>query len=334
MRDPLIFAITERSQVGEARRQIAAMTASAGLGDVPREKVALIINELGSNLVKHAGGGDLIARVLGADAGIEVLALDRGTGMADVEACFGDGYSTAGSPGTGLGAVRRLASLVDVYTARPGGTAIVARVTSMDAAGPHRCGFEIGAVCAPLAGEEICGDGWAVAAGEGGTCTVLVTDGLGHGTGAADAAQAARRVFEARPDRLPGQQIASLHDGLLGTRGAAVAVARIDPRSGVLAFAGVGNIAGAIVNDGATRQLTSLNGTAGHVVHRITEFTYPWTQDALLILHTDGLGGRWDLERYPGLTRHHPSLVAGVLFRDWNRGRDDVTVVAIRAYRA
>jgi hypothetical protein len=62
----------------------------------------------------------------------------------------------------------------------------------------------------------------------------------------------------------------------------------------------------------------------------VNEFTYPWSPDALLILHTDGLGGRWDLAQYPGLSEHHPSIVAGVLFRDWNRGRDDVTVIAAR----
>ena len=77
-----------------------------------------------------------------------------------------------------------------------------------------------------------------------------------------------------------------------------------------------------------------LNGTAGHTLHKITEFSYPWTDDALLLVHTDGLVSRWDLDRYPGLVQRHPSLVAGVLFRDFNRGRDDVTVVAARGRAA
>jgi hypothetical protein len=74
----------------------------------------------------------------------------------------------------------------------------------------------------------------------------------------------------------------------------------------------------------------SLNGTAGHSVHRIAEFTYPWTAGAVLVLHTDGLSGRWDLARDPGLAERDPAVVAGVLFRDFNRGRDDATVVAVR----
>jgi hypothetical protein len=51
-------------------------------------------------------------------------------------------------------------------------------------------------------------------------------------------------------------------------------------------------------------------------------------------VHSDGLVNRWDLDRYPGLVQRHPSLVAGVLFRDFNRGRDDVTVVAARGRAA
>src|SRR5262249_59277746 len=111
---------------------------------------------------------------------IEVLSLDRGRGMASVEQCFDDGYSTSGSPGTGLGAVRRLASLVDVYSTRAGGTAIVARVGA-DVPGAASVGFDIGAVCLPKAGEEICGDGWMTSAGRDGSLALLVVDGLGHG---------------------------------------------------------------------------------------------------------------------------------------------------------
>src|SRR5262249_20106504 len=148
------------------------------------EKVALVVNELASNLVKHAGGGELIARVLDGDRGIEVLALDRGGGMENVERCFADGFSTAGSPGTGLGAVRRLASIVDVYSVRAGGTAIVARVGTSAVNG-----FDLGAVQVPMQGEAVCGDGWRVMATAEGKHSILIVDGLGHGLGASDAAR-------------------------------------------------------------------------------------------------------------------------------------------------
>ena len=41
----------------------------------------------------------------------------------------------------------------------------------------------------------------------------------------------------------------------------------------------------------------------------------------------------WSLDDYPGLAGRDPSLLAGVLYRDHDRGRDDVTVVALRERR-
>jgi anti-sigma regulatory factor (Ser/Thr protein kinase) len=333
MQDPLFCPIGDRSQVGEARRRVVDLAVRVGLGQVPREKLALLVNELGSNLVKHAGGGELIVRALPERLALEVLALDKGGGMANVEESFRDGHSTSGSAGTGLGAVRRLASFVDVYSSRPGGTAIVAHVTAPDAAGLAARRWEVGAVCVPKPGEEICGDDWAAVETAQGY-HLMMADGLGHGLGAADAARAAVRCFERDPTLGPSAQVAAIHQALRGTRGAAVAVVGIDRRTGVAIFSGVGNIAGSIIADHGSRHLASLNGTAGHTLHKITEFSYPWTDDALLLLHTDGLVSRWDLDRYPGLVRRHPSLVAGVLFRDFKRGRDDVTVVAARGRAA
>ena len=321
---PLPFAIAEPSQVGEARRQILRLAAAAGLDATQQGRLALVVNELGTNLVKHGDGGQLIARTPDGSPVIELLALDRGVGMASVAECFRDGYSTAGSPGTGLGAVQRLAGLVDVYSTRPGGTAILARVGD---AGPAR--LDLGAVCVPKSGEEVCGDAWAVAAEQ--ECpAVMVVDGLGHGLGAADAARLAVTAFEAAPDLAPGAQVGAVHDALRGSRGAAVAVARIDRARGVVTFAGVGNVAGVVVAAGVGRHLVSGNGTAGHDVARINEFSYPWAADALLVMHSDGLGSRWQIDRYPDLPGRHPAVVAGVLYRDWSRGRDDATVVAAR----
>ena len=330
MGEQIVCAVGDRSQIGEARRRIAELAKSARLGDPSCEKVALIVSELGTNLVKHGGGGELVARAVPGQATVEVLALDKGPGMVNVEECFRDGHSTAGSAGTGLGAVRRLASFVDVYSRRAGGTAILARVQATGGStGEPPARWEDGAIRIAKAGEDVCGDSWATAE-TGEACSVLVADGLGHGLGAADAANAAVRCFVTSPSLGPGEQVSAMHLALRGTRGAAVAVARVNRRAGVVVFAGVGNVAGSIIDKEAARQLVSLSGTAGHTVRKVNEFTYPWREDALLIMHTDGLGGRWDLAQYPGLSERDPSIVAGVLFRDFSRGRDDVTVIAAR----
>ncbi len=160
----------------------------------------------------------------------------------------------------------------------------------------------------------------------------MVVDGLGHGPMAAEAARAAVGVFSAQSDRDPVELIEASHLALRSTRGAALAIARIDLELGRLQYAGVGNISGVIVEagHGRTTSMISHNGTVGHIVRKIQAFDYPWTPESLLIMHSDGITTRWDPARYPGLLRRPPGLIAGLLYRDHRRGRDDATVVVAR----
>jgi hypothetical protein len=114
------------------------------------------------------------------------------------------------------------------------------------------------------------------------------------------------------------------------TRGAAVAIAEIDPQRRLLTFAGLGNIAGVLVSSGAVRNLVSHNGTVGHAMRRIQEFTYELPADAAVVLHSDGITSRWSFDAYAGITRRHPAVIASVLYRDFERGRDDATAVVAR----
>jgi len=187
----------------------------------------------------------------------------------------------------------------------------------------------VGSTLAPYPGEIICGDSWAWRDTPSGR-TVLLADGLGHGVEAARAADTAKRLFQDHAAEPCEQLMERMHRALGSTRGAALAIARIDAETRVVRFVGVGNISAALVSAGKTRRMVSHNGTAGYVAPRIREFIYEYTDGPLIILHSDGLTSRWDLSAYPGLTTQHPSLVAGVLLRDHRRGRDDASVVAIR----
>src|SRR6202008_2310592 len=108
--------------------------------------------------------------------------------------------------------------------------------------------------------------------------------------------------------------VETCHLALRSTRGAALAVTEVDVEAGVVRFAGVGNVAGSILNGSQTHHTVSHNGTAGHGMVRIREFSYPWPKGALLVLATDGLATRWTLESYPGLSARAPALVAAVLY--------------------
>ena len=148
----------------------------------------------------------------------------------------------------------------------------------------------------------------------------MLVDGSGHGAEAARAAETAVRTFSENADAACEVIVERIHRALAPTRGGALAVARIDTAARVVRFVGLGNISAMLVNGGRSRHMVSHNGTAGHVAPRIREFTYDFTGDPLVILHSDGLTSRWDFAAYPGLAAQHPSLVAGVLLRDHRRG--------------
>jgi anti-sigma regulatory factor (Ser/Thr protein kinase) len=324
-----VIAVADASQVGEARRWASALAQKQGFDEAGVGRVAIAVTEAGTNLVKHGHGGEIhLSTLVAGDArGVAVIALDRGQGIERLADAVRDGFSTGGTAGTGLGAIARQAGEFDLYSVRGEGTALLACFWTERpvATGP---GLAVGGVSVPKPGEEDCGDGWAVARANGRTL-ILVADGLGHGSGAAEATRRALDVFRATVAESPAEIMRRIHEGLRATRGAAAAVVEVN-RRGVVRFAGIGNVSATIVDDGTTRSLVSHHGTLGHDVRKIQQFEYPWPAGGMLVLHSDGIGSRWTLARYPGLARRHPALVAAVLYRDFRRGSDDATVVVGR----
>lgn len=324
--------VSDPSQVAAARRVVMAAAGRAGLGEADAARAALAGTELATNLLRHGGGGELLVEATHGE--VTMIALDRGRGMVDVQACLRDGYSTAGTPGTGLGAAKRQADDFDVFSAPGQGTAVLARFRAgrrtVPAAPFAPVPFTIGAVNIPKAGEAVSGDAWDFLA-EATAATLIVADGLGHGENAAQASREAVHLFRKVPHLPPQSILEVVHAGLRPTRGAAVAVARIDLAAGAVAFAGIGNVSGMLLADGKVSRMVSHNGTAGHIAPRLHAFTYRFAGPPLIILCTDGLTTSWSLDRYPGLASHDPALIAAVLYRDHARGRDDATVVVVQA---
>jgi anti-sigma regulatory factor (Ser/Thr protein kinase) len=320
--------ISERSEVGAARRAAVELSAAHGFDETQAGKVGLCVTEAATNIVKHAGNGQILVRILERAGihGVEILALDRGPGIANLKASMGDGVSTAGSPGNGLGALVRLSENFEVYAPQGRGSALRLEVWAKPVAPAE---LEVGAICFAKSGESVSGDAWGVESAKG-RHAFLIADGLGHGPEAARASHAAVRVLRNRPDDDPSLVIESCHRALAATRGAAVAVGRIALAEEQGSFAGVGNIACLVQSGSARRQLVSHNGTLGHNLRRVQQFEFAFPRGALLIFHSDGLATHWNLGEYPGLAARHPGLIAGVLYRDHERVRDDVTVVVVR----
>jgi len=302
-----------------------------GFDETAAGRVAIVATELATNIVKYGVPGEILVGTYedGTGSGVEILALDKGPGLSDLGLPLRDGHSTGGSAGEGLGAVRRLSGAFDIVS-RPGsGTAVLARLSHGRAAPSSETLPVFGAVSVPLKGETANGDAYAVRERADGW-TVMVADGLGHGPEAAKASQEAVRVFRRQQDREPSAILSAVHAGLRHTRGGAVSVARYDREAEVLAFAGIGNVLGAVVSGSAAKRTVSLAGTAGHAARRIQEFEYPMRPDGLFLLCSDGIATGFSIDGYPGLAGAHPSLVAGVVFRDFARARDDAIVLVVR----
>jgi anti-sigma regulatory factor (Ser/Thr protein kinase) len=322
------FPMEDASRVGQARRHAAQLAQDCRLNETDAGRLALIVTELGTNLVGHARAGRLLLSARVARCEVEVIALDEGPGIVDLDRSLGDGFSTGGTMGTGLGAIRRLADEFDIHSSVPSGTVVVARVRPAGTR-PVPGSFQVGAVSLAAPGERVCGDGWAFAV-DGEQAAVLVVDGLGHGPDAAEAAHAAIEAFAEAPLGDPRDLLQASHARLRGTRGAAIMMLNADAAGAMIRSTGAGNVVGRLLSGITDRTLLTQHGTAGVTIRTPEELRTAWPPHAMLVVCSDGIGTRWEAGVLTPLLGRDPALAATVLARDHMRGRDDATVAVLR----
>ncbi|WP_049766623.1 ATP-binding protein [Rhodospirillum centenum] len=336
------------ADLAAARGVCAALLARGDLDAEAAGRLHLIVAELGSNLIRHAGGGTLLLRCTvppvspgsgpGAAAGgcgIECLSLDRGPGIADLDGALADRHDPEPGPGRslgyGLGAVRRLADRFAIQS-RPGeGTVVLARVRDRGQPPPPADpgAFEHGAVMLPMAGCDDCGDGWMVRQ-DG---LALLVDGLGHGEPAGVVARRAETVFAALPPGCdPQAALADLHAALRGTRGAAATVVRLRPDA--VDYAAVGNITAALVTRTGSAALNSRWGVIGYNAAPPPTASLPWGPGDHVVLHSDGCSGLVPLFAGSPLRHVDSVLAAAILLRDGIGRIDDQSVLVLANRRA
>lgn len=319
------LAIEDESQVGHARRVSQAMATQLGFSEVDAGRVAIVATELATNLLKHAQHGALHLRAIPAQtgSGIELIAVDRGPGF-DAARCIADGFSTGGTPGTGLGALTRQSQVFDIYSDSRGSVVLAQLFPRNVSASPLRFGVSQHS----LKDDPACGDVWHLAVNGSQICA-LVIDGIGHGEDAERAGLAGAAAFAVAPFSDPTSSMQDMHQAMNGTRGGAVAIALYDAASSNLRFSGIGNIGACLITAEKSRGLASHPGIVGSQFRKAQVFDYPVEESQLLIMYSDGLQSRWNLRDYPGLVHRHPSIISTLLHRDFCRGRDDVTVMVI-----
>ena len=328
-----VVHIRDESDIGLARRSAARVAADAHMSENDAGALALVTTEAANNIARYGRDGLIILRSIGEndEKTVEMIAADKGPGIADLNRAFSDGYSTGGTPGKGLGAIKRMSRHFDMWSIADGGTSLVARFGAKveSSALPS----DIGVVCSSLAGETSCGDAWMVEETPEGTLIALA-DGLGHGHDAAIAADTAIDLMRRRKRSSLIDILQLTHNALRSTRGAAIQIAVVERGKGTVRSAGVGNISASVITRGAFKGVPSQPGIVGHQMPTVREVTLPWERDSVLVMHSDGISAKWKIDSYPGIAMRDPALLAAVIYRDSARARDDATVVTYRATAA
>ena len=327
------FVLPDRTYQGLVRSELRKLSELAGFTGHRLGEAEIIIAEITSNLVKHTSkGGEILARIFKLPVpGIEMIAIDRGPGINRPAKMMEDGLSTSKTLGQGLGAIRRLSDVFDLYSLPDWGTILFCRLYRDKNAVLPPGRADINAINVCKTNETLCGDQWW-AESDGKKCRLAMIDGLGHGIHANSAARHAIDSFRLTPQATPAEQLRNLHDRLKKTRGAVATVAYMDMINQQLRYSGVGNITMKVVSPSRSQGCLSYNGIVGHAMPAtLNNHSLQFDRKLdMLVMHSDGLSGRWDLQKYPGIYQHHGTTICAVLFKDFDRKNDDATILVAK----
>jgi anti-sigma regulatory factor (Ser/Thr protein kinase) len=330
------FFVPERSYLSITKRDIGKLVDAYDFNEGEKGKIDIIVSELASNLIKHTGcGGHLLIKFFGITEveGIEIISIDNGPGMKDALKMMEDGISTSGTHGEGLGAIKRLSHEFDIYSLLDHGTVILSRFYKGDNKKkimPLLPRLEIGVVAVPKTGEQLCGDAFGFKVQKD-SLLIFAVDGLGHGPKAHEASQCAIEVFMECEECLPNDIIKKIHNSIKRTRGAVGAVSEISIKKNIVNYSGIGNISSRAIAHDESKNMVSYNGILGHnIPSQIHNNSFDLTGYHIFIMHSDGLKTRWDLSKYPDLSKRSPSVIAAMIYKENTRGTDDCLIIVVK----
>ncbi len=176
-----------------------------------------------------------------------------------------------------------------------------------------------------MPGERLCGDQLAVVRSEE-RLVLALADGLGHGEGAHEAATAAMAFVNANAGLTPGDMLRGCDRAIAHTRGVALTVLALDLRNGELLHAAVGNVEVRAVSREPIRPLPQ-QGVLGVRVRRIVENRYRTHPGDLIVLFTDGISSRADLD--PFRTKN-ASAAARLILETHAKDHDDAACLVLK----
>ncbi len=121
--------IRSDADIVTARQQGRALAQQVGFTGSDLTVIATAISELGRNILKYAGSGEIALREAhhGSRRGIVVIARDEGPGIPDIDLAMQDGYSTSNSLGLGLPGTRRLMDEFEINSIVGKGTTVTVK---------------------------------------------------------------------------------------------------------------------------------------------------------------------------------------------------------------
>lgn len=324
------YKVEERSYVSYIKREIHNQLVGRKFTETHTGKIDIIVSEITSNLIKHAGSGELLFRIYNDDDSatvFEIISIDNGPGIADTARMMRDGVSSAGTLGNGLGAIGRLSEVAQLYSIPGWGTVLYVMVsTRKKAALRKKSALEIRALCVNKPREVVCGDGYRVKA-TGSDVSILFGDGLGHGPKAKEAMDRASDFFLASATSDPVEIIQLMHENIRRTRGLVATVAIFDLASNDWKVCGVGNILTKVYSGIQFRDYVPYNGTIGmNLPSSMSASVLAAEANQYLIMSSDGIQSRWDINRYPSIRRYDNIVLAAAIYKDFTRGNDDASV--------
>ena len=331
---PVSVSVSSPAHIRSASEQAREYSVRLGFSAIESEEIALAVAELASNLIKHAGGGEIQVKPMDSDnrIGIQIVSEDDGPGLPDAEKALTDGYSTAGTLGAGLGAVNRLMDQVEFSCPPAGGLRVTCRRFIRPASCLGQRQLEFGAATRSYRLLPENGDAFIIKQWEGHALAGII-DGLGHGELAQRAAQTARHYVEHHFDQSLPNLFVGVGRVCRTTRGVVMALARFDLANKKLQVASVGNVETRLLGEAPFSPVVRRGIVGVSSAPNPVPTEHPWGANSILVLHSDGIQSRWTWGDIPAAGNEKPAVIARRLLELYGRIEDDATVLVARNSR-
>ncbi len=331
------MSVTRYADIVVARRTAKQLALELGFNNAAQEQIVLVVSELTSNLIKYVGRGTInLQAVAESDKqGILISSHDSGSGF-DIEKALTDGYSSSGTLGIGLGAVKRMVDVM-VINSRQGehsGTDIICKKwlpTALFIGAQNLvCPLDIGVVSQPKPGFDVNGDAYVIKREHNGSCLIAVIDGVGHGERAHKAAKTAKQYIDNHVSQTIPGIFRGIESACQATSGVVMALAYFDHGSLTLTFASIGNIEAKVVGSEEKNSLLLKRGILGRQAPEPIISRHRWMPGQGLVLHSDGVSSRWSWNDFAHLAEKPAQFIAEQMYHKLQKANDDATLVFVK----